>query len=71
LNERLAPRANTPAWDDQQSRRLGLRLLLLPKGAVFANRFERSLTAEIDDTGQRRSRQQLTQGRCSFESERL
>ena len=32
--------------DDEQAR--GLRLLLLGKGAVFAHRFKRSLTAEMD-----------------------
>ena len=33
--------------DDEQAR--GLRLLLLGKGAVFAHRFEPSLTAEMDE----------------------
>jgi hypothetical protein len=35
------------ARDDEQAR--ALRLLLLGKGAVFAHRFERSLTAEMDE----------------------
>jgi hypothetical protein len=37
--------------DDEQAR--GLRRLLLGKGAVFAHRFERSLTAEMDESEQR------------------
>ena len=43
-----APDALAP--DDEQAR--GLRLLLLGKGAVFAHRFERSLTAEMDEQEQ-------------------
>jgi hypothetical protein len=39
---------------DEQAR--GLRLLLLGKGAVFAHRFERSLTGEMDDEEERRAR---------------
>jgi hypothetical protein len=36
--------------DDEHAR--GLRLLLLGEGAVFAHRFERALTAELDDDQQ-------------------
>ena len=39
---------DVPVLDDEQAR--GLRLLLLRKGAVVAHRFERSLTAELDET---------------------
>jgi hypothetical protein len=42
-----------PAKDDEQAR--GLRLLLLGQGAVFAHRFERSLTAEMDDEKRKRT----------------
>jgi hypothetical protein len=54
-SERLAQPAETRASDDEQER--GLRLLLLGKGAVFAQRFERSLAAEMDDFRQRAQRQ--------------
>jgi hypothetical protein len=37
----------TTGMDDK--RKGGLRLLLLGKGAVFAHRFERSLTAQMDE----------------------
>ena len=40
--------------DDEQAR--GLRLLLLGNGAAFALRFERSLTAEMDESEQRPAR---------------
>ena len=36
--------------DDEQARRV--RLLLFGKGAVMAHRFERPLTAEMDDDQQ-------------------
>ena len=39
--------ADTVATDDKHAR--GLRLLLLGRRAVLAHRFERSLTAEMDD----------------------
>jgi hypothetical protein len=42
---------DTLGTDDEQAR--GLRLLLLGKGADLAHRFERPLTAEMDDQRER------------------
>ena len=50
-------RVSRTALDDEQAR--GLSLRLLGKGAVFAQRFERSLTAELDEERERLLQVQL------------
>jgi hypothetical protein len=50
-----------PEWTTGQERRVGL---LLGKRAVFAHRFERSLTAEMDENQQRHDNHLSRSGRC-------